>query len=740
MEWRFAMSGAPVLQGGKFGNPICIKSADGTPSHINQLPVGQSYKTLGAHIEPMQHQKTHFNTLLAKAKLHSRLLASSSYQAPHTWIYYYSVYLQSIGYSLPVSHLSFAQLNKLQQPIVPIVLSKMGYCSNTSRILTFLCSFYGGIDFRDLRLEQGIGQITFLIRHLRTPGQVCDLLAIVLSWFQFCAGVGYPVFLQPERPLPHLEGHWLVCIRNFLAHIDGALEMTKTHIQPLQHMSDSFLMDTACNSGLFTPAELKRLNYCRLYLNVLTLSNVTDAKGNRFAPSILDSIQSVQQSSSKGPSAKQERPSNETWALWRRLLHIFGNKYQLFLPLGPWISSGPELRRDWPTLFSPEYRKIYRLTNRKYEVCSQVRHCVHSFLPDDTQVEVLDVAIPVDASKVSDGWRVMPPSPTLYPEECVNFPATFQDYVDLLPNYDAMLIQRVDFLGIDVYETYESLLSSDSLLLVSDGGANDSRGSTGWIVPDDTGRRLIRGSGSVPGLDPRANVTASVDWDGFAAAYKSNFRQIKFVFKFCTKLLPTGKTLHRCESRFDDRCPAGYSLPQESNDHLFQCPDISRQRWRSSTTSSLRQRLKNNATNLVLLDIMMAGLDSYFQAKPFDYSDFTEFDNSTHPRHPYYSLIGHQEAIGWDHFLHGKLSHHWTLLQQDFVWRTNPTKKFDSEAWLRLIIRPTFTTCQDLWTTSNDKRHGKDSKTKKSLHAAQAERDLRALYAASENTSRLVCS
>jgi hypothetical protein len=54
-----------------------------------------------------------------------------------------------------------------------------------------------------------------------------------------------------------------------------------------------------------------------------------------------------------------------------------------------------------------------------------------------------------------------------------------------------MLIQRVDFLGIDVYETYESLLSSDSLLLVSDGGADNSRSSTGWIVSDDTGRRLI---------------------------------------------------------------------------------------------------------------------------------------------------------------------------------------------------------------------------------------------------------
>jgi hypothetical protein len=142
IRWRFAMSGAPVLQGGKFDDPVYIKSADRTPSHIKQLPVGESCKTLGAHIEPMQHQKTHFNTLLAKTKLHSCLLASSSCQAPHTWIYYYSVYLRSIGYSLLISHLSFTQLNKLQQPIVPAVLSKMGYCSNTSCILTFLCSFY----------------------------------------------------------------------------------------------------------------------------------------------------------------------------------------------------------------------------------------------------------------------------------------------------------------------------------------------------------------------------------------------------------------------------------------------------------------------------------------------------------------------------------------------------------------------------------------------------------------------
>jgi hypothetical protein len=68
------------------------------------------------------------------------------------------------------------------------------------------------------------------------------------------------------------------------------------------------------------------------------------------------------------------------------------------------------------------------------------------------------------------------------------------------------------------------------------------------------------------------------------------------------------------------------------------------------------------------------------------------------------------------------------VLQQDFIWRTSPGTSFDRDKWLRLIIQPLFTACQDLWTIRNEERHGKDDKTKKGLQAAQVEWDLRALY------------
>jgi hypothetical protein len=75
---------------------------------------------------------------------------------------------------------------------------------------------------------------------------------------------------------------------------------------------------------------------------------------------------------------------------------------------------------------------------------------------------------------------------------------TFGDYVDTLPDYNAMLIHRVDFCGLDMYETHAALLSSPTLLLVSDGGADNCMGSAGWIALDASRKRLVQGSGSIP--------------------------------------------------------------------------------------------------------------------------------------------------------------------------------------------------------------------------------------------------
>ena len=56
--------------------------------------------------------------------------------------------------------------------------------------------------------------------------------------------------------------------------------------------------------------------------------------------------------------------------------------------------------------------------------------------------------------------------------------------------------------------------------------------------------------------------------------------------------------------------------------------------------------LELNQTNPILVDIMMAGLASYFENKALDYNKFSPFDVPYLPRRPYYRLLRHQDQIG----------------------------------------------------------------------------------------------
>jgi hypothetical protein len=191
--------------------------------------------------------------------------------------------------------------------------------------------------------------------------------------------------------------------------------------------------------------------------------------------------------------------------------------------------TGPTISRNWPFLYSREYCKLYHRMNCHYNVSPQICHGIFSFTPEDGQSEVSADSIPVDNGQASDGWRVIYPNPSLHQQEIVTFMLTFGDYMDTHPDYDAMLIQRVNFWGLDVYKTHAALLSSPTLRLFSNGGADSCMGSAGWIVPDADGRYLVQGSGSVPGHDP-----PSYQAEGYAMA--SGLTVFKHICLFCNHL------------------------------------------------------------------------------------------------------------------------------------------------------------------------------------------------------------
>jgi hypothetical protein len=116
------------------------------------------------------------------------------------------------------------------------------------------------------------------------------------------------------------------------------LNVNTPAIPKLQRMYDIHLMDMIQNSQQFTASEVRHLNYCRLFLKAITLSDITHTTGTRLDGSKLDGAPSIYSSSRIGKSINQERLSDKEWKLWRRASLLWSDENgTLHEPLGPWI-------------------------------------------------------------------------------------------------------------------------------------------------------------------------------------------------------------------------------------------------------------------------------------------------------------------------------------------------------------------------------------------------------------------
>ena len=104
-HYRFASDGTPILQPGRIGPPVNIRTGDGL--HVQTVPsssVFKAYKTLGCYKSPSGVLSTQQQALEQKCARHARIVSTSALSRLEGWTYYFSKYLTSSGYPLPMCH------------------------------------------------------------------------------------------------------------------------------------------------------------------------------------------------------------------------------------------------------------------------------------------------------------------------------------------------------------------------------------------------------------------------------------------------------------------------------------------------------------------------------------------------------------------------------------------------------------------------------------------------------------
>jgi hypothetical protein len=132
----------------------------------------------------------------------------------------------------------------------------------------------------------------------------------------------------------------------------------------------------ALESGRFKSSEVRMLDYCRLLLDVTTISDVTIADGKDVDRTMFRRTPSLFASQIKLMQAEQAKPYGASWMIWCRVLRLWIDwRGRFHQPLIRWLRPGTLLGRPLTSYLSKRTKHLILAKQGVYQASSTIsRH------------------------------------------------------------------------------------------------------------------------------------------------------------------------------------------------------------------------------------------------------------------------------------------------------------------------------------------------------------------------------
>ena len=194
---------------------------------------------------------------------------------------------RTLAYPLPALTLTATKLEKLSNKLSSNSIHKCNICRTFPIDFRYLPHKFHGLNLPDLFLEQHLGQIKELISHSSSQGVLGQQIRLSLELTQMELGVNDLFFNYSYNVYKHLliTPSWMTSIWGFL-HTQGLQIRGWSHkIQPTRE-NDLSIMEQFVKKGL-SKETLLTLNKCRLFLQVHSLADITNAEGTSITEAAL---------------------------------------------------------------------------------------------------------------------------------------------------------------------------------------------------------------------------------------------------------------------------------------------------------------------------------------------------------------------------------------------------------------------------------------------------------------------
>lgn len=142
-------------------------------------------------------------------------------------------YTPSIQYGIAATVLSDKQLDKLQKPMIEVLLPTMGYNRHTPEAIRHGPKRLGGIGFVNLKTIHGTKKIASLIQQIRIGRPLGDTMMIALKWAQLHAGTATTI-LEDNKNLTYIDEPWIQTVIKTLQQSETTIYIPDLHTQPLR--------------------------------------------------------------------------------------------------------------------------------------------------------------------------------------------------------------------------------------------------------------------------------------------------------------------------------------------------------------------------------------------------------------------------------------------------------------------------------------------------------------------------
>jgi hypothetical protein len=363
-------------------------------------------------------------------------------------LYSHTIYHPKIQYVTHLSSIPRTPAEKITNQGLSHILPQMGYSSSTLHGISLGHKSYGGLGLPNIRVEQGARNLITLTKGLTEHSLSANMIKTVTKWWWYQLGLEKHPFKYKSQDITYVKLDWFNNLHSFLEEFQIKIDIQMKNYTCLRQ-NDIYIMEAVLQQK-YSQKIVGNINQCRLYLHVITLSDITNELGRHITVQSYSHKDARTIKLTKKAIFQVSKPNKYVWSYWTKFLQTITHtsSRRLKKPLGAWIVPIKEVRKDY---------RLYRDETYTYKKTSQTIIQTHLQTKEERHLEELP------------HWVI---------------PCLYSITGTLLPKYTSI---NTNLMPPIVHLPPIHLSLPDKIIIVTDESVHQDKSAYAWVVAKSNG-------------------------------------------------------------------------------------------------------------------------------------------------------------------------------------------------------------------------------------------------------------